>query len=354
MAVESIADFIDHHYRHYNAAFLKEAAQAYVNHIDNGGKMFLAMAGAMSTGELGLSLARMIREGHIAAVCCSANNLEEDIFNMVAHDKYKRIPNWRNLTPQMEKDLEKAGYNRVTDICIPEDEAFRAVEDKMIELWKRADKNGQRFFPHEYFYQLIDEGLVKDSYVIPETDSWVIEACKKKIPIFIPAWEDCTMGNIFCKHVIEGDISNFHVVKTGMEYMEALADWYCKTTMGKGLKELPVMDGHSTTHVVRPEDPNCKCTVGFFQIGGGTAGDFPICVVPMIHQDLSRPCPYWGYFCQISDCTTSYGSYSGAFPTEKITWGKLDVDTPNFMIESDASIVAPLIFTYVCERAKKH
>lgn len=88
--------------------------------------------------------------------------------------------------------------------------------------------------------------------------------------------------------------------------------------------------------------------VGFFQIGGGIAGDFPICVVPMMYQDLEwEDVPYWQYFCQISDSTTSYGSYSGAIPNEKITWGKLDVDTPSYVIESDATIVAPLIFAYL-------
>jgi deoxyhypusine synthase len=68
----------------------------------------------------------------------------------------------------------------------------------------------------------------------------------------------------------------------------------------------------------------------------------------MLQQDLQRPdIPLWGYFCQISDSTTSYGSYSGAVPNEKITWGKLSVDTPTFIIESDATIVAPLIFAWL-------
>ena len=92
--------------------------------------------------------------------------------------------------------------------------------------------------------------------------------------------------------------------------------------------------------------------VGFFQIGGGIAGDFPICVVPMMYQDLEwEDVPFWAYFCQISDSTTSYGSYSGAVPNEKITWGKLDVDTPKYIVESDATICAPLMFTYILENS---
>ena len=46
---------------------------------------------------------------------------------------------------------------------------------------------------------------------------------------------------------------------------------------------------------------------------------------------------------------SSYGSYSGATPNEKITWDKLTQDTPMFVIESDATIVAPLILTALLE-----
>jgi deoxyhypusine synthase len=89
--------------------------------------------------------------------------------------------------------------------------------------------------------------------------------------------------------------------------------------------------------------------IGFFQIGGGIAGDFPICVVPLLKIDLKKEkeTPIWAYFCQISESNASYGGYSGALPNEKITWYKLGEDTPRFVIESDATIVAPLIFAYV-------
>ena len=89
--------------------------------------------------------------------------------------------------------------------------------------------------------------------------------------------------------------------------------------------------------------------VGFFQIGGGIAGDFPICVVPSIKYDLQQKAEPWAYFCQISDSTTSYGSYSGATPNEKITWDKLTENTPMFVIESDATIVAPLMLCALLE-----
>ena len=317
-----ISKFIDHHYRHFNAQALKLSAQGYKAHLEKGGKMFMTLAGAMSTAELGLSLAEMIRQGKVHAICCTGANLEEDVFNLVAHNHYELIPNYRDLTPQDEEKLLAKHLNRVTDTCIPEEEAIRRIEHVVLDEWQKADKAGEAFFPHEFMYKILLSGKLKESYQIDPKDSWLMAAAEKNLPMFVPGWEDSTLGNIFTGHVVKGDIKNVHTVKTGIQYMMTLADWYLAETK--------------------------DAEIGFFQIGGGIAGDFPICVVPMLDQDLLHDnVKVWGYFCQISDSTTSYGSYSGAIPNEKITWGKLAVDTPKFVIESDASIVAPLIFAYV-------
>lgn len=286
----------------------------------------MVLAGAMSTAELGLSLAEMIRQDKVHAVCCTGANLEEDIFNLVAHDHYRRIPHYRDLTPSDEAALLERHLNRVTDTCIPEEEAIRRIEQAIFDLWKEADHRGERLFPHEFIYRLIESEQLVPSYQIDPLDSWVIAAHEKGLPIIVPGWEDSTLGNIYASHCIRNHITNVHTVRSGIEYMMLLADWYLKTSA-----EIPI---------------------GFFQIGGGIAGDFPICVVPMLRQDMKlENTPLWKYFCQISDSTTSYGSYSGAVPNEKITWEKLGIDTPRYVIESDATIVAPLIFAYVLAEA---
>jgi deoxyhypusine synthase len=317
-----VSNYIKHHYRHFNSAVVIDAADAYVNHLNGGGKMFVTLGGAMSTAELGLSLAEMIRQDKVHAICCTGANLEEDVYNLVAHNHYKRIPNYRHLTPDQEVELLNQHLNRVTDTCIPEEEAMRRIERLVVEDWYASDKSGQAFFPHQFFYRLLLSGKLKEHYEIDPKDSWMMAAAEKNLPMFVPGWEDSTLGNMFAAQVISGKVKNVHTVRVGIEYMMELARWYTETAG--------------------------KTPLGFFQIAGGIAGDFPICVVPMLHQDLKREhVPLWGYFCQISDSTTSYGSYSGAVPNEKITWGKLGVDTPRFVIESDATIVAPLIFAYV-------
>ncbi len=325
-APSGISAFLEQHYRHFNAAALVDAAKGYCDFLGDGNQMLLTMAGAMSTAELGISVAEMIRRGKVHAICCTGANLEEDLFNLVAHDHYVRVPNYRDLSPSDEEALLQRHLNRVTDTCIPEEEAIRRLEGAVMDEWTAADKRGERLFPHEFYYRLIDTKVLEKFYQIDPADSWLVAACQKKLPIIVPGWEDSTLGNIYASHCIRGTVKNVHTVRSGIEYMMMLTDWYQKTTTDK--------------------------SVGFFQIGGGIAGDFPICVVPMMRQDLQLDhIKLWGYFCQISDSTTSYGSYSGAVPNEKITWEKLGVDTPRFIVESDATIVAPLIFAYVLERS---
>ena len=314
-----LSEFLEKHYKHFNSRETLAAAKAYKQHVENGNKMMVTLAGAMSTAELGIILAEMIRQDKVHAISCTGANLEEDLFNLVAHNHYKVIPNYRDLTPQEENKLLKQHLNRVTDTCIPEAEAIRLIEAHVLAEWKRASRDGMSYFPHEYLYKVIKNGIIKPQ--IDPKDSWLVAACEKNLPIYVPGWEDSTLGNIFASYCMTGELGP-RVVRGGIEYMVDLAYWYKETTKNS--------------------------TVGFFQIGGGIAGDFPICVVPMLQQDLEdKSVPLWSYFCQIGDSTTSYGSYSGAVPNEKITWGKLSKETPKFMIESDATIVAPLVFGYV-------
>ena len=320
----TIRNFIEKNYLHFNAAALVDAAKGYELHINSGKKMLISLAGAMSTAELGISLAEIIRQDKVHIISCTGANLEEDLMNLVAHKSYERVPHYRDLTPKDEWDLLERGLNRVTDTCIPEEEAFRRLQKHIFEIWKDAENKGERLFPHEFMYRLLLSGVLEQYYEIDPVNSWMLAAAKKNLPIVVPGWEDSTMGNIFASYCLKGEL-NPSTMKSGIEYMMWLADFYTDNAGDQG--------------------------IGFFQIGGGIAGDFPICVVPMLYQDLERTeTPFWSYFCQISDSTTSYGSYSGAVPNEKITWGKLDITTPKYIIESDATIVAPLIFAYLLKR----
>ena len=311
-------------FHNFNARAMKDATIAFKKHLDDGGKMMLAMGGAMSSAQLGVTLAPMIKENKIHAISCTGANLEESVFRLVAHDSYKDYPDYRYFTKEDDQKILDRGERRVTDTSIPEEEAFRVVEPIILKKWKEAEAKGERYFPHEYFYQILLDGSLESHHEGDAEACWLLEAAKKNLPIVVPGWEDSTLGNIFAGYVKAGEVSAT-IMKGGIEYMNALYDWY-------------------------PELAKDGPGLGFFQIGGGISGDFPICVVPSIKYDLKKEVRPWGYFCQISDSTTSYGSYSGATPNEKITWDKLTVHTPMFVIESDATIVAPLIFEAILDR----
>jgi deoxyhypusine synthase len=267
---QPISNFIDKYFLHFNAASLVDAANGYAEQLKGDGKMIVTLAGAMSTAELGKILAEMIRQDKVHMISCTGANLEEDVMNLVAHDHYKRIPNYRELTAEQERELLDQGLNRVTDTCIPEEEAFRRIQSKIFKRWKGAEESGKRFFPHQYLYQLLNNGDLEEHYQIDPADSWMVAAAEKNLPIIVPGWEDSTLGNIFASYCIKGELQP-GTVKSGIEYMTFLADWYVKNSGGKG--------------------------VGFFQIGGGIAGDFPICVVPMLYQDLEyEDIPFWSVF----------------------------------------------------------
>jgi len=308
-----IKDFINYHYKHFNAGVLATCCESLNNFLKNDGRMMITLAGAMSTAEIGRSLAPAIRSQKIHAICCTGANLEEDLFNLVAKSSYEKIKDWRSWTAEEDKELQKRGFNRVTDVAIPEQEAIRNIEKPLIKLWKDADAAGDRRFPHEYLYDLLLHGNLE--YDADPKNSWLLAAADANLPIFVPGWEDSTLGNILTARVIDCTISSPDIVLGGLHAMQALSDWY--------------REDNSPT--------------GLLQVGGGIAGDFAICVVPMLRQDVEIDVDLWSWFAQISESSSSYGGYSGAPPNEKISWEKLDVDTPKFVIESDATIVLPLI-----------
>jgi deoxyhypusine synthase len=319
-----VREFIDHHFLHYNSRELRRAAAAWEEHVQAGGKMLVSLAGAMSTARVGRILGRAMDAGLVHAISCTGANLEEDAFALLSGSEYEAIPDWRALRAVDDAALYARGMNRVTDSCIPET-VMRHMESELLESWCDAADAEQERMPAEHILDVLHRPEVKEHWEEPQ-DSWLLAARRNGVPIFTPGWEDSTTGNMFAAAVFRGELPDHRAVVAGTEQMVRLMRWYLE---------------HDGRDAGTP-------SVGFFQVGGGIAGDFAICAVPTLVQDLERTdVPFWGYFAQVSDAVTSYGGYSGAPPNEKITWGKLGVDTPKFMIESDATIVFPLILAWL-------
>ena len=317
----SVRAFVDEHFQHFNAGALRDTARSLTTFVEQGGVLVLTLAGAMSTAGLGRSIAPLIRAGHVGAISCTGANLEEDLFRLVALNHYEAIPDWRGLSAQDEAALLARGMNRVTDVCIPEEEAFRRVEHHLLKRWKAAEVDGTRHLPHEYLYRLLNDGVLDECFEADPDTSWLLAAAKDDLMLVVPGWEDSTLANIMASHVISGSLKSSDIVRNGVDYMLRFSEWYRAQT----------------------------CPVGFLQVGGGIAGDFPICTVPLLRQDLGQDGPHWSWFAQISESSPSFGGYSGAPPNEKITWGKLLPETPRFVIESDATLVLPLLLGYVLD-----
>src|SRR5210317_993128 len=224
-----VSQFITRHYKHFNAAALVDAAKAFEDQLEAGNKMMVTLAGAMSTGELGISFAEMIRQDKVQIISCTGANLEEDLMNLVAHSHYERVPHYRDLTPKEEWQLLEKGLNRVTDTCIPEEEAFRRLQAHVYDIWKEAESKGERYYPHEFMYKMLLSGVLEQYYEIDPENSWMLAAAERNLPIVVPGWEDSTMGNIFASYCIKGDMKA-STVKSGIEYMTWLAKWYTDNT----------------------------------------------------------------------------------------------------------------------------
>ncbi len=309
--MSSIREFIDEHYLHFNAGELAKTAHSLDSFLKSGGRLMVTLAGAMSTAEIGKTLAPAIRAGLVHAITCTGANLEEDLFNLVAYSKFHTLDDWRSLSASEESQLE----NRITNRILPE-AAIRLAESHLTPRWA----TGPPRLPHTDFCDLLNSGDLE--YEANPADSWLLAAADANLPLFVPGWEDSTLGNIFAARVLDGTVPA-DTMLGGTHYMTALADWY--------------------------RSNSAEAPVGLLQVGGGIAGDFPICVVPMLRQDLGEHVPLWSWFAQISESRPSYGGYSGAPPNEKISWEKLGVDTPRFVIESDATIVLPLILAYLLD-----
>ncbi|EKD45481.1 MAG: hypothetical protein ACD_69C00271G0002 [uncultured bacterium] len=319
-----VSEFAKRTLQHCNGGSTLQAALWLKNHIAKGGKVVVTISGALSSFEVGVMLAELIRQDKVHLVSATGANHEESYYRYVAHSHYANIPRYTELTPEQEAELRDAGLRRITDTFLPEDESVRIMEPHLLKMWQQAQAKGERYFPHEYFRRLFAEDLIQPDKQAKGEDCWAYAAYEKNIPIVIPGFEDSTMGNIFSSYTYAGPhrknkkvLLDPNIMKGGVEYFTYLYDWYMKTA--------------------------AKHPIAFLQLGGGIAADFPICVVPSLKHDLQlhNKVRDWAGFIEIGSSPMSYGSYSGAGGKEKITWDKLSTKSYYQIIQSDVTVVFP-------------
>ena len=324
-AAHPVSAYAERTLNHLNGGSTLQAALWLKEHLKNGGKIVVTLAGALSSFQVGVMLAELIRKNKVHLVSATGANHEESYYRYVAHSHYAYIPRYTELTPEQEAELRDAGLRRITDTFLPEDESVRIMEPHLLKMWQQAQREGKSYYPHEYFRRLFKEKLIKPDHKANPDDCWTYAAFEKDIPIVIPGFEDSTMGNIFSSYTYNGPLKkkgdivlDGHVMKTGLDYFHLMYDWYDKES-----KNAPI---------------------AFLQLGGGISADFPICVVPSIKHDLKHhKVRDWAGFIEIGSSPMSYGSYSGAGGKEKITWDKLSTQSYYQIIQSDVTVVFPWI-----------
>lgn len=321
-----VSEFAERTLNHCNGGSTLQAALWLKNHLKNGGKIMVTIAGALSSFQVGVMLAELIRQDKVHIVSATGANHEESYYRYVAHSHYAYIPRYTELTPDQEAELRDAGLRRITDTFLPEDESVRIMEPHLLKMWQEAEKKGERYFPHEYFRRLFAEKLIQPDPKANPKDCWTYAAYEKNVPVVIPGFEDSTMGNIFASYTYNGPhrkdksvLLKPSTMKGGLEYFTWLYDWYMEAS-----KDAPI---------------------AFLQLGGGIAADFPICVVPSLKHDLQlhEGIRDWAGFVEIGSSPMSYGSYSGAGGKEKITWDKLSTESYYQIIQSDVTVAFPWI-----------
>jgi deoxyhypusine synthase len=322
---KAVTAFAERTLNHCNGGATLQAAHWLNKHLASGGKLVVTLAGALSSFQVGVMLAELIRRNKVHLVSATGANHEESYYRYVAHSHYAYIPRYTELTPTQEAELRDAGLRRITDTFLPEEESVRIMEPHLLKMWKAAEKAGESYYPHEYFRRLFKERLITPDKVANPADCWVHAAYEKNIPIVIPGFEDSTMGNIFASYTYNGPHKQKgsttvspYVMKGGIDYFHLMYDWYLKESK--------------------------KHPIAFLQLGGGIAADFPICVVPSIKHDLHlTEARDWAGFIEIGSSPMSYGSYSGAGGKEKITWDKLSTESYYQIIQSDVTVAFPWI-----------
>ncbi|MBI4407633.1 MAG: deoxyhypusine synthase family protein, partial [Candidatus Kerfeldbacteria bacterium] len=115
----SVSAYAERTLKHTNGGSTLEAALWLKQHLANGGKLVVTIAGALSSFEVGIMLAELIRQNKVHMISATGANHEESYYRYVAHSHYANIPRYTELTPEQEAELRDAGLRRITDTFLP-------------------------------------------------------------------------------------------------------------------------------------------------------------------------------------------------------------------------------------------
>lgn len=269
--------------------------------------VILCLAGSLISAGLKKVFVDAIRSNMVdAIVSTGANIVDQDFFEALGFKHW--VGEEKLRSGMFDAELRDLHIDRIYDTLIDEDE-LRICDDttKLI-----ADELEPRPHSSREFIRAMGEYLDRNGCKTP--DSIVYEAFKKEVPIFCPAFSDCSAGF--------GLVAHYHGKTDGQRM---------SIDSGKDFYELTQL---------KIKNP----TTGLFMIGGGVPKNFAQDVV-VAADILGEEVPMHKYAVQVTVADTRDGALSGSTLKEASSWGKVDLAWEQ-MVYSEATLAVPLMMGY--------
>jgi deoxyhypusine synthase len=291
----------------FSARDLARAADIYDRMIrDRDCGIILCLAGSLISAGLKQVFVELIRSNMVdAIVSTGANIVDQDFFEGLGFKHY--LADDRFKAGMDDDKLRDLHIDRIYDTFIDEDE-LRACDDttKLI-----ADSLDPRPYSSREFIREMGAYLTKHGKC---RDSIVLSAFENDVPIFCPAFSDCSAGFGLVAHQHERGASS-------KVSLDSAKDFYELTQ-------------------IKIKNP----TTGILMIGGGVPKNFTQDIV-VAAEILGEDAPMHKYAVQVTVADVRDGALSSSTLKEASSWGKVDTVWEQ-MVFSEATLAVPLIASY--------
>ncbi|HOP49669.1 MAG TPA: deoxyhypusine synthase [Ignavibacteriales bacterium] len=290
----------------FQARNLSNAAQIFDMMLkDKDCTVILTLAGSLFSAGLKQVVVDLVENNMVdAIVSTGAIIVDQDFFEALGFKHYiAPAPYYYD-----DNDLREIAIDRIYDTYIDEDE-LRVCDETMYKIANSLEP--RPYSSREFIYEM---GKYLEANGGPKSESSVVWSCyKKNVPIFVPAFSDCSAGF--------GLVMHLHEKK----------DKYMSIDSGRDFYELTQIK------------LNSKDT-GLFMIGGGVPKNFTQDIV-VAADILTENAPMHKYAIQITVADERDGALSGSTLKEACSWGKVSKSYEQ-MVFAEATIAMPLIAAY--------
>ncbi len=271
--------------------------------------VILTLAGSMISAGMKKVVVDMIRNNMVdCIVSTGANMVDQDFFEALGFKHYIAAEELKS--GQHDVTLREHALDRIYDTLIDEEE-LRVCDETTKKI---MDEMAPGAYSSREFLKEFGAYLEKNGGPKGDGNSIIYEAFKKDIPIFCPAFSDCSAGFGLVSHAAERGDSPRTIWDGGKDFHE--------------ITQIKMKAGES----------------GIFMIGGGVPKNFTQDIV-VCAEVLGMDAPMHKYAIQVTVADVRDGALSSSTLKEASSWGKVDVVFEQ-MVFSEATLAMPLIVGY--------